>query len=231
MKYCLKTCFLILFISTLVVGEVYAQKRRHKPIKISRSKARVVCPVFETSQYPFHGIGFKLGDPFAFTYKFYPNKHIGFAIDAGSAASGLYSEFHRENFDQVIEADTLLGDQGISYISHKVNSEWVLEAKLLFQRDASDLLKGLQWYVGAGWQWRQLDIDYEYLLEVNFADNEIGIVNETQLTMGPTGVIGIEYSYFDIPLAAFLEIESYFDISQNPGWIRLQGGVGLRYVF
>ncbi|MTI21952.1 hypothetical protein E1176_13045 [Fulvivirga sp. RKSG066] len=206
-------------------------KGRYKPINISRSKASVVCPIFEDSQYPYHGIGFKLGDPFAFTYKFYPHKRLGFVIDAGSAASGLYSEYHRNNFSNYTTQDTLNSDQGISYTTHKVNSEWVLEGKVLFQQDASDLLKGLQWYVGAGWQWRQLDIEYEYILEINFTENEIGKLNVSNVTMGPVAAVGIEYAYFELPISAFLEVEGYYDVVEDPGWMRLQGGVGLRYIF
>lgn len=233
---------LSLLLGFFTVADVHAQrgkktgsfhKGRFKSIKMSRSKAKVVCPIFEQSQYPYQGIGFKLGDPFALTYKFYASKNFAIAIDAGSAASGLYSEHHRENFSDHTQGDTLnmSQDQSISYVSHTVNSEWVLEGKALFQNDASDLLKGLQWYAGIGWQWRQLDIDYEYLLEINFTENEIGVFNVTSLTMGPVAAFGIEYAYFELPISAFLEVEGYYDIVENPGWFRLQGGVGLRYVF
>ena len=229
-----------LLLSCFTLSDAFAQrgkksgsfyKGRYKQIKISRTKAAVVCPIFEDSAYPYHGIGFKLGDPFALTYKFYPNKHWAFAIDAGKAASGLYSDHHRENFGSNVDIDSLGVDQGISYISHVVNSEWVLEAKLLFQRDADNLTKGLQLYAGVGFQYRMLDIEYEYLLEINFTDNEIGKFNVIEDTMGPTAVVGFEYAYFDLPISAFLEVEGYYDVVSNPGWLRLQGGVGLRYVF
>jgi len=223
---------LALFFVSVVALDAEGQRRRHKPIKISRSKARVVCPVFEDSQYPYQGVGVKLGDPFAFTYKFYGSKNFAIALDAGSAASGLYSEHHRNNFDKNFELDSsILNIESFSYLSHTVNSEWVLEGKILFQNDASDLLKGLQWYVGAGLQWRQLDIEYEYLLEINFTDNQIDRFNVKSTTMGPTAALGIEYAYFDLPISAFLEVEGYYDLVENPGWFRLQGGVGLRYVF
>ena len=87
-----------------VAGSSYAQrhvvKKNFKPIKISKGKARVVCPIFEESQYPYQGIGVKLGDPFALTYKFYAHKNFAVAIDAGKAASGLYNSYHTDNFEQ-----------------------------------------------------------------------------------------------------------------------------------
>jgi len=235
-----KLYFLVLLLALFFVTDAYAQKRkfksayhrgRFKNIKVSRQKAAVVCPIFEDTGYPYHGIGFKLGDPFAFTYKFYASKNFAVAIDFGSAASGLYSGHHRDNFGQNTQADTLGMDQSISYVSHKVNSEWVLEGKIFYQHDASSLLKGLQWYVGGGIQVRQLDIDYEYLLEINFSDNELGVVNVTNSTMGPVATVGIEYAYFEIPISAFMEMGGYFDVVENPGWFRFQGGVGLRYIF
>jgi hypothetical protein len=208
-----------------------SHRGRFKQINISRAKAKVVCPIFEESQYPYMGIGVKIGDPFALTYKFYPSKSFSIAIDAGKSASGLYSKYHRENFEGLTQSDTLNFDQGIDYLSHIVKSEWVVEGKLLYQRDASKLLKGLQWYVGGGWQWRKPSIQYEYLLEISFDENEIKTIDESYLTMGPTVVWGIEYSYFTLPISAFMEIEWYTDVLKDPGWSRFQGGVGLRVIF
>jgi hypothetical protein len=208
-----------------------AHRGRFKSIKVSRAKARVVCPVFEDSQYPYQGIGVKVGDPFAVTYKFYPHENFAIALDGGKAASGLYSGYHRENFQDLTQPDTLGFDQGIGYLGHVVKKEWVFEGKMLYQRDASKVLKGLQWYVGAGWQWRNTKIQYEYLLEISFDENEINLLDNSYLTMGPVAVLGIEYSYFTIPVAAFMEIEWYTDVVQDPGWQRFQGGVGLRVVF
>lgn len=220
--------------------ELFAQKKRsstsayrgrYRQIKIPKGKKSVVCPIFEDSEYPYQGIGFKLGDPFALTYKLYPNKHFAFALDVGSAASGLYSEYYRNNFTNYAVTDTLGSGQSTSYLGHDVKTEWIAEAKLLYQNDASALLEGLQWYIGGGWQVRQLDIDYEYLTELSFSENEIGLFSDEVTTMGPVAAFGFEYAYFSLPVSAFIEVESYFDVKEDPGWIRMQGGVGLRYVF
>ncbi len=213
-----------------------SHRGRFKQIHISRAKARVVCPIFEESQYPYMGIGVKLGDPFAITYKFYASKSFSIAIDGGKAASGLYSKFHRDNADDLTEPDTLNTnpngfEQNVSYSSHTVKSEWVVEGKLLYQRDASKLLKGLQWYVGAGWQWRNPHIQYEFQIQEDVFDNAFDTRNESYITMGPTVVLGIEYSYFTMPISAFMEVEWYTDVLKYPGWSRFQGGVGLRYIF
>lgn len=231
-------CLVLTVLCLLFADHAFAQhkkkpffKGRYKSIRVSKSKAKVVCPIFEQSKYPYQGIGIKLGDPFAATYKFYATKKFAIALDFGSAASGLYNKYHREKFPLYTEGDTLGDNQNISYLSHKVKSEWVVEGKLLYHSDASELLTGLQWYIGAGWQWRSLKIDYEYFLEISTQENEIGKFNVNRFTMGPTGVLGLEYAYFDLPISAFMEVEVFKDVLKDPEWLRFQGGVGLRYVF
>lgn len=232
--------YIVLLLFCIFIAEhSFAQKHKMKPfykgryksIRVSKGKAKVVCPIFEQSKYPYHGIGVKLGDPFAITYKFYATKHFAVALDFGSAASGLYNEYHRENFMLYLEPDSLSGSQSISYLGHRVKSEWVSEGKLLYHNDASKLLNGLQWYIGAGWQIRRLGIEYEYFLEISLNENQIGKFDLNRLTMGPTGALGLEYAYFELPISAFLEIEVFSDVVEDPGWMRFQGGVGIRYVF
>lgn len=232
--------YIIVFLLCLFFADTcFAQKHKMKPfykgryksVRVSKSKAKVVCPIFEQSKYPYHGIGIKLGDPFALTYKFYATKNFAVALDFGSAASGLYNEYHRENFSIHTDLDSLGLNQSISYLGHTVKSEWVTEGKILYHNDACKLLNGLQWYIGAGWQVRSSSIEYEYFMEISVNENQIGKFNVNRFTMGPTGVLGLEYAYFELPISAFLEVEIYSDIVEDPGWLRFQGGVGLRYVF
>lgn len=198
---------------------------------VSRNKAKIMCPIFEQSQYPYQGIGFKIGDPFALSYKFYPNKHWSFAADVGKAASGLYNKYYRNEFNTYLP-DSLESHERLQYLSHKVKSDWFLEAKFLYQWDASKISKGLQLYAGLGWQWRNTSLEYSYLYEEdNFGESRLSGFTENRFTYGPVGVLGFEYSYFSLPISAFIEIEWFTDVLLNPGYQRFQGGVGLRYVF
>jgi len=197
---------------------------------VTRSKARIMCPIFETSQYPYQGIGFKLGDPFALTYKFYPNKKWAFAVDAGKAASGLYNKYYRNAFNTYLP-DSLEGAETIQYLAHKATADWFLETKFLYQWDAEKLSKGLQLYAGLGWQWRNTNLTYDYLYEDGAFESQFGKFSETRFTYGPVALLGFEYSYFSLPISAFIEIEWFTDVLLDPGYQRFQGGVGLRYVF
>ncbi len=204
---------------------------RYKKQRIQNSTGKVECPIFKEGQYPYNGFGFKVGDPFALTYKFYPAKFLGLAIDAGKPASGVYNAYDRQNFIQYLQYDTLGEGESIAYIDHVVLSDWMVEAKLLFHFNASRWVKGLQIYTGAGWQWRKTRIQYDYILFFGLNDDETGNFVEDRFYMGPTIVTGMEYAYFNSPVSMFVEVEVFRDIQQDPGWTRLQGGVGLRYIF
>ncbi len=230
--------FVICFLS-LLTGESFGQvnkSRRSSSFSVPRiagHKARIICPIFEESRYPYQGIGFKLGDPFALAYKFYANKNFSFAVDAGKAASGLYNKYYREAFNSYLP-DTLNKDQSITYLAHKATQDWFLETKFLYQWDAEKISKGLQLYAGAGWQWRSTVLEYDYTFNDrsgNQDDGKFGKFTETRFTYGPVFLVGFEYSYFSLPLSAFIEVELFTDALLDPGYQRFQGGVGLRYVF
>ena len=209
----------------------------YKAPMVRGHKAKLLCPVFDNSEYPLHGLGFKLGDPFGFTYKYYANKKFAVALDFGKPSSGLYNRYFREKFPIYEgEADTLSDNASLSYSSHKVRSDFVAEVKFLFSVDAGKVSEGLQLYVGAGWQWKNTGLRYHYFYNLttpNGGDllNEPGYFDRRRVTMGPQLVLGIEYAYFELPISAFMEVEFFTDIQADPGWQRFEGGVGLRYIF
>ena len=201
---------------------------KHRSLRtpaVSKGKARIICPIFEDSEYPYKGFGLKVGDPVALTYKFYPREHWAFAIDAGKAASGLYSKYYRNLFDGYAP-DTL------QYVTHLVNGDWLVEGKLLYQWKLDEISPALQAYAGVGWQWRLTRIQYTHLYhEGDFEKPQTGNFNVQRFTYGPVGVLGIEYSYFSLPVSAFIEVEGFMDALLDPGYMRFQGGVGFRYIF
>jgi hypothetical protein len=231
----------IWILSLLLVGagDVLAQTQKSRRSssftvhKIHGNKARIICPIFKESRYPYQGIGFKLGDPFALTYKYYATKHFAFAVDVGKAASGLYNRYYRDAFAGYLP-DTLKKDQSITYLTHKALSDWFVESKFLYQWDAEKISKGLQLYAGIGWQWRNTNLQYDYNFNdrsLNDDNGKFGHFTENRFTYGPVGVVGFEYSYFSLPISAFIEIEMFTDALIDPGYTRFQGGTGLRYVF
>lgn len=239
--------FIIVLLVGLFITEYgYAQRsnirkshfsKSHRGPNVRGHKAKIVCPIFESSEYPYHGIGFKFGDPFALTYKFYSNKNLAFAIDFGKASSGLYNRYLREKFPlYVSQSDTLSDNSSLSYSSHQIQSDLIWEFKVLYHFKAEKISPGLQAYVGAGWEWKNTRLKYGYFYNRTTPNggeliNQFRVFPTQRFTMGPQLVAGIEYAYFQIPLSAFMEIEYFTDIQADPGWQRFEGGVGLRYVF
>jgi hypothetical protein len=208
--------------------------------RVTHNKARIVCPIFVESQYPYQGIGFKVGDPFALTYKFYPTKHWSFAVDGGKAASGLYNSYYRGLFNGLVHADTLSTNKAtnekstLTYLTHKALDDWFLETKFLYQWDAEKISKGLMVYAGLGWQWRSTKLQYDYNYQqapIGVGETSFGRFTVNRFTYGPVVIGGFEYSYFSLPISAFIEVELFTDALVDPGYQRFQGGVGLRYVF
>ncbi|MBL3654575.1 hypothetical protein [Fulvivirga sediminis] len=220
-------------VSTHAQHKPFYKGKFRKPGRFTRQKARVACPVFEDSGYPYNGIGIKLGDPFALTYKLYFTKNLAMSVDFGKGASGLYSGYFRDQFETYTEGlDSLLDPgEGFSYLNHKVKSNWTGEVRMMYQTSLDAWVKGLQAYIGLGVEWRHTEIKYEYIWQKGRNENEILHFDETRYALGPTGTVGLEYSYFELPIAAFIEVAGFADISEDPGYIRPQGGVGIRWVF
>ena len=217
-------------------GNVSRSRYHFSTPKVRGNKAKIICPIFTNNKYPLHGLGFKLGDPFALTYKFYPNKRFSFAADVGKAASGLYNRYFREKFSfYAAEVDLAADGSTVEYVTHRVKSDLIGELKVLYHLDGKKISDGLQAYFGVGWEWKRTRLHYE---DQRFetgnnppAEDPFGAFERNRVTMGPQLALGIEYAYFRIPISAFMEVEYFSDIQADPGWRRFEGGVGLRYIF
>lgn len=212
--------------------KAHTPERYDKSItKTSKSKSKIGLTKGK-SNYPFQGIGFKLGDPFALTYKYYIDESFAIVADVGKTSSGLYNRYYREKFGSYVFIDTVQDGVELQYLSHMVKSDLVGEVKFLWQIDAKKISPGLKMYIGLGPQIKSTGLEYLYLYKNNNNGiNETSTFKRKRITFGPQLTLGIEYAYFQIPISAFMELEFYNDLSIDPGWTRFEGGVGLRYVF
>lgn len=235
----LKAFILILLFCGLLLESVIAQRqpgRHSRPLTKNYNRTKISCPVFETDGYPYHGLGFKLGDPFAITYKFYSNRNFSFGVDFGKAASGLYNRYFRELFPRYVESDTFsTAGASLNYLTHQVKSDFIGEAKMLYHFDGRKVSPGLLVYIGVGWETKntQLDFGYFYQSGTNGSEEPFlsGRFSVSRFTMGPQLILGVEYANFQSPITAFIELEYYNDTYDDIGWRHLEGGFGLRYIF
>ena len=75
----LQIILLLLFSAQVLIAQSSNNRNRyqkHKPsAKFKKNKKMsIICPIFIVNEYPYQGIGFKIGDPFAISYKFYQKK-------------------------------------------------------------------------------------------------------------------------------------------------------------
>jgi hypothetical protein len=214
----------------------FAQKKRRsltqkygqtkKPLKFKMNKKMaVICPIFHPSEYPYQGIGFRAGDPFTLTYKLFATKWLAFSIDGGIAAYGLYKDRYKELYELSPAADTL------SYLNHQVEKDVVFTGKISFYQEGPEFMKGLDIYAGVGWQIRSAVVLYGFNEDLGNGLLEFGTNTVQYDYMGPEFHLGLEYAYFDLPISAFLEGNLFYDIKLKPAFIKLQFGIGIRYVF
>ena len=228
---------LVVLITALLIGDLSAQtstykgkklpaKRSYNNPTLSRAKTGSSKVIFDVAGYPYQGIGIKVGDPFALTWKFYFSERIALGADFGRSLSSLYSSYYESRYEALFP-DPL---ETYSYDSHKVTKDWVGELKLSYHVDASSLSKGLRFYGGLGWQIRNTSLEYTY---VTNPPNEPATIVERRSypTQGVVICVGMEHTARNAPIILFVELETYYDMMKNPGWIRLQGGVGIRYIF
>lgn len=223
--------FLLIFLGasaqrryTKSLNQLYGKP--HQPARFSNNKKmKQICPGFVPNEFPYQGIGIKIGDPFAVTYKLYVSSHLAVGIDAGLGAHGLYKERYGSLFNNFPESDT------IEYFNHTVDKDTYVAARVSYYNQAPAFLKGIDYYVSFGWQFRYVNITYGYNEEIGLSETIFGTFSKQIDYMGPEFGIGVEYSYFDLPLSAFFELYGMYDIINKPEYFKIQGGVGLRYIF
>ena len=234
--YFLVACCIFLFSWNSVFSQRSDLTRKNNKVKNysthkfkKNKKFAEICPIFHVSEYPYQGIGLKIGDPLALTYKFYATTKWAFGIDVGKASEGLYSQLHKKRFESVaVPADT-----SYFYVSHEVLNQNVFSAKLFYYKEGPRTIKGLDFYVGLGYQMQFADIKYDYIA-VSELPPETRETKQVTLSFQPKGVEamgGLEYAYFDLPVTVFAELGIFFGTDNVQQWQKFQGGMGIRYVF
>lgn len=75
---------------------------------------------------------------------------------------------------------------------------------------------GLKWYGGGG----------VYLGQATF-----DLIDQSTFNYGPTGVLGLEYKFKDLPLAISADWQPVFLINTGGGFAGENGGIGIKYAF
>jgi hypothetical protein len=189
---------------------------------------KVICLILLSSCFIFsfaqdRGIGLRLGAPMGITYKKYLPQNRAIEIGLGTLTSGWYNQYYENSFSKYNRYD------GFDYQSHNVNSTVYLQGRYLFHYDIQieGMMGKLDWYWGLGGMLKLASIDYRYRNE----NEEIIRDTRTDIDLGPEGIIGMEYTFEDVPITIFGEFSLMMEFADRPLAMRGFSGVGARYIF
>lgn len=171
------------------------------------------------------GIGLRLGDPMGVSYKKYFGRTHAIEFGIGSVPANWNNQYYINSFQEYPRYDNY------RYQNHTVQSTLYLQARYLFQYNipVQNMEGKLEWYWGGGAILKASKIQYRYQnREAPFVPAR-DIINDIDL--GPEGIIGLEYTFQDVPMTVFGETSLFMEIADRPATIRGFGGLGVRYNF
>jgi hypothetical protein len=159
-------------------------------------------------------LGFRLGEPLAFSFKkYYNGGENAIEVNLGSYGyTGGYGNYKNGNYN---------GNYKYYNNYYYQKGGVVLMVDFLWHFDIPKLA-ALSWYAGAGGQMRTV----RYLK----ANNTI-LEERSTVGIGPNGVIGLEWTPVQIPeISVFLDSGIYLEVVPQ-AWLNLQAGIGVRFNF
>jgi hypothetical protein len=168
------------------------------------------------------GIGIRLGAPMGITYKKYLPRHKAVEFGIGTLTNGWYDNYYQKSFNDFDQFE------GYDYVSHRVKSALYLQGRYLLHNEIQieGMMGKLEWYWGVGGLVKFGTVEYNYRF-----DGVPGKRNRTDFDFGPEGIIGMEYTFEEVPLTIFGEFSLMIEIVDRPGILRGLSGVGVRYNF
>lgn len=172
------------------------------------------------------GIGLRLGEPLTITYKKFLDDQFALEAMIGRGSPNS-SNYYRRAFDRRPATPNAF------YASHAANSGFSLSLRGMLHEDITDDLNigegYLLAYAGAGAQLRSIGVSYAYtdpsISTAVFRDDR------TNIDFGAEAFGGAEYYFNDLPISVFAEIGLFMEVLDRFGHLRLQGGIGIRYLF
>lgn len=181
-----------------------------------------LCALYSYSQD--RAIGIRLGDPMGITFKKYLPNHKAVELGLGTSTIGWHANYYKNSFH------SLNRYEGYDYRSHDVRSTIYMQARYLFHYDIpiEGMIGKLEWYWGIGGLMKVAQVNYRYWdLESQTNLNDA----RTDIDIGPEGILGMEYTFEQVPLTIFGDISLMAEILDRPGVLRGFSGVGVRYNF
>jgi uncharacterized protein YgiM (DUF1202 family) len=174
------------------------------------------------------GIGLRMGDPSGISIKKY-NGNTAWEFNIGHTAYwGRYT--YREAF---YNYKPYKNYRDIDIESYRTTRALGIQARHLWQKDLNiDGLSGLQWYYGLGGQLKHIAVVYRFDYEDEYGRDWNDVYDTANfINLGVDGIIGLEYTFSELPLSIFTDINLFLEVFSNPFFLHTQGGLGIRYNF
>ena len=194
-------------------------------VKMMRGLVTVLIMMvfFHTVNAQSQSIGVRLGDPMGISYKRYLPNHKALEFGLGSASPGWNHTYYQNSFDASNKYE------GYIYQSHRVQSTLYLQGRYVldYKIEIDGMVGELDWYWGLGVMLKFAGVTYQYRDQDqnNISDSR------TDVDFGPEGIVGMEYTFEDVPLTVFGEISLLLELADRPGAFRPFAGIGVRYNF
>lgn len=175
------------------------------------------------------GLGLRGGDPAGITLKRYRGNGSALEFVLGRSFRWGY------HYDDRFYRYSRFNDRDVyRFDSYSRTHTTALQVHYLLHKDIKGA-NGLQFYYGGGLQARFTPVTYAYRYKRYYSgkDYEWTYTRErvTDLDLGLDGVLGLEYTFREIPFSIFVDVNAFVEVYDVPFWISGQSGAGLRYNF
>ncbi|GGZ34001.1 hypothetical protein GCM10007049_29150 [Echinicola pacifica] len=171
-------------------------------------------------------VGLRIGEPLSITYRTWLEDKV--SIEAmfgrGSANSSAY---YRNVFNNNKPSPNAL------YVNENSSGGVSINARVAYHQDITaefDITEGkLMAYGGAGLQLRSIRVEYAY--EESPTMQTLRYESKSNIDLGPEVFGGGEYYFEDWPVSVYGELGLLLELVDRPGHVKMQGGIGVRYLF
>lgn len=159
------------------------------------------------------------------TYKKYVGKWTALEFTVGAASPYWSRTYYQNSFNDYSRYDSYI------YLSHKLESTVYFQARWLmhFNIPVQDMEGKLNWYWGLGGVVKVAKLTYRFTDPASNPSTRSEVTSD--IDVGPEGILGVEYTFEDIPLAVFGDASLMLEVADRPGAARTFGALGVRYNF
>jgi hypothetical protein len=172
-------------------------------------------------------IGLRVGEPMGVSYKRnLTSEKYAIEFIIGTASTRASAWYYEDAYDNVVE-----DYEYYSYQSHKVSNILYLQGRILKQKHINwnEMPGSFDWYFGGGLLFKSADVKYTF--KEKFFPFEYDSDKYHDIDFGPEAIIGIEYTFKDVPLGIYAEFDLLVEVTDQLGAIRPFTAIGLRYNF